>query len=131
MMQPDQGGSNFLAELLGALSRRSGITFDYVPASSYEEALALVARGDADVISDVYTGPQFLAQNNLVATKPYHDPPVMLAGLDKAVPGSGIRVGSRGSAAGRLPTTAAAGAAGQRTPRPLHYQFAQAEAACG
>lgn len=94
MMQPDQGGSNFLAELLGALSRRSGITFDYVPASSYEEALALVARGDADVISDVYTGPQFLAQNNLVATKPYHDPPVMLAGLDKAVPGSGIRVGA-------------------------------------
>ena len=53
-----------------------------------------MARGDADVISDVYTGPKFLAQNNLVATKPYHDPPVMLAGLDKAVPGSGIRVGA-------------------------------------
>lgn len=94
MMNPEQGGSNFLAELLSSLARRSGITFDYIAAPSYEEALAMVARGDADLISDVYAGPNFLAQNNLIATKPYHDPPIMLAGLDKAVPGSGIRVGA-------------------------------------
>lgn len=94
MMHPDQGGSNFLAEVLSTLSRRSGITFDYVPAPSYEEALALVARNEADIVSDVYAGSNFLARNNLLATKPYHDPPIMLAGLEKAVPGSGIRIGA-------------------------------------
>lgn len=94
MMNTEKGGSNFLVELLSVISRRSGIAFDYVPAPSYAEALAMVSRGEADILSDVYAGLDFLAQNNLMATKAYHAPPILLSGLQKLVPGTGIRVGA-------------------------------------
>lgn len=93
MMQPSQSGSNFLSQLLATLSRRSGIAFDYVPAPTYEDALALIAQGRADAISDVYAGPDFSARHGLVTSTPYYDPPILLAGLEKGVPGSGLRIG--------------------------------------
>ena len=94
MMRPEQSGSNFLAQLLAALSRRSGIAFDYVSAPTYEEALALVANDKADAVSDIYAGPDFSATHGLVTSTPYYDPPILLAGLEKGAPGSGLRIGA-------------------------------------
>lgn len=56
MMNDRMPGSNFLIRFMEEISRRSGIAFDYVPAPSYPEALALLKEGKADVVSNIFAG---------------------------------------------------------------------------
>lgn len=93
MMNDRMPGSNFLIRFMEELSRRSGIAFDYVPAPSYPEALALLKEGKADIISNIYAGLGKYAAQPLLVSRPFYEMPVLLMGKEKAVPGRGIRVG--------------------------------------
>lgn len=93
MMDKEMPGSNFLIALMESLSQSSGIAFDYVPAPSYPEALAMLREGKADMISSIFAGLSQTPPRNLLVSRPYYDMPIMLAGDSSAVPGRGIRVG--------------------------------------
>lgn len=94
MMDKKMPGSNFLISLMEELSQRSGITFEYVPAPSYPEALAMLKEGKADMISSIFAGLSVSPPRNLLVSRPYYDMPILLAGDSRAVPGRGIRVGA-------------------------------------
>ena len=93
MMNDDMPGSNFLIRFMEELSRRSGVAFDYVPAPSYPEALALLKEGKADIISNIYAGLGMYASQPLLVSRSFFDMPVLLVGQERAVPGRNIRVG--------------------------------------
>ena len=49
------------ADLISALAKNSGLQFTYIHVNHYEDAIALLEKGDADLMLDVFTG----AENHL------------------------------------------------------------------
>jgi len=46
------------ADLIAALAENSGLQFSYVHVSQYQDAIDLLEKGDADIMLDIFTGPE-------------------------------------------------------------------------
>ena len=79
MMDPDLG-SNFLYSLLKNMERQSNIRFQFVPRPSYRDCLQAVARGEADIMTDVYPKISFLRQAGILSSKIFYNAPIPLVG---------------------------------------------------
>ena len=56
-----QQPTGIYADLIKALAQNSGLQFTYIHVNHYEDAIALLEKGDADLMLDVFTG----AENHL------------------------------------------------------------------
>lgn len=94
MMDPTRG-SNFFYNLLKTMERQSGIRFRFLPQPSYDACLKAVARGQADIMTDVYPKLAFLRQEGILASKIFYNAPITLVGRTNSVatPGKARTVG--------------------------------------
>lgn len=94
MMDPTRG-SNFFYNLLKSMERQSGIHFRFLPQPSYDACLKAVARGEADIMTDVYPKLAFLRQEGILASKIFYNAPITLVGRTNSVatPGKPRTVG--------------------------------------
>ncbi|WP_303839232.1 GGDEF domain-containing protein [Selenomonas ruminantium] len=46
------------ADLIAALAENSGLQFSYVHVSQYQDAIAMLEKGDADIMLDIFTGAE-------------------------------------------------------------------------
>lgn len=94
MMDPHRG-SNFLYNLLKAMERQSGIRFQLMPMPSYDACLKAVARGQADILTDVYPKISFLREEGILSSKIFYNAPITLVGRNNstATPGQPRTVG--------------------------------------
>lgn len=91
-MDPRRGP--FLQRLSQELARRAGIGLEPVPADSYEECLAMLRRGEADLISNVPPSADFARRFGIFAGQPYYNAPISLAVAPGARAGTGLRIAS-------------------------------------
>lgn len=85
-------GGPLFAKLAQELAKRAGIGLTMVPAESYEEALAMLRRGEADIVSDLLPLADFTRRFGLFAGEVHYDAPIALASTRNVQPGSGLRI---------------------------------------
>ena len=82
----------FLHRLALEMAGRAGIRLEMVPADSYEECLAMLRRGEADLISNVPPSADFARRFGIFVGQPYYNAPISLAVAGKARPGTGLSI---------------------------------------
>ena len=82
----------FLQRLSLELARRAGIRLELVPADNYEESLAMLRRGEADLVSNVPPSADFARRFGIFVGQPFYNAPISLAVANNARPGSGLRI---------------------------------------
>lgn len=90
MMSP--GGGPLLRRLSLELARRAGVRLEMVPAETYEECLAMLRKGEADVVSNVLSSASFARRYGIFIGQPFYNAPISLALGRLAKPGSGLRI---------------------------------------
>lgn len=89
-MDPRRGP--FLQRLSQELARRAGIGLELIPADNYEESLAMLRRGEADIVSNVPPSAEFARRFGIFVGQPYYNAPISLAVARDASPGTGLRI---------------------------------------
>ncbi len=89
-MAPRRGP--FLQRLSQELARRAGIGLELIPADNYEESLAMLRRGEADIVSNVPPSAEFARRFGIFVGQPYYNAPISLAVARDASPGTGLRI---------------------------------------
>lgn len=82
----------FLQRLSLELARRAGIRLEMIPADNYEESLAMLRRGEADLVSNVPPSADFARRFGIFVGQPFYNAPISLAVTQNARPGTGLRI---------------------------------------
>lgn len=85
-------GNPFLYRMASTLAQRAGIRLEFVPAASYEDALALLESGKADMISDIFPGMDAVQTYGIRVGHPFYNAPISLAVKRHVSPGTGLRI---------------------------------------
>lgn len=85
-----QQPTGIYADLIEALAKNSGLQFTYIHVKNYEDAIALLEKGNADLMLDVFTG----AENHLpfYFTNPLLEVPYTFIGSSPQTPSAAERV---------------------------------------
>lgn len=90
-MKPTDGP--LFARLAQELAKRAGIGLTMVPADSYEESLAMLRRGEADMVSNILPLAEYTRRFGLFAGEVHYNAPIALAfGKGGLQAGSGLRI---------------------------------------
>lgn len=85
-------GAPLLQRLALELTRRAGVTLEMVPAGTYEECLAMIRRGEADIVSNVLSSASFARRYGIFIGQPFYNAPISLALGRSARLGEGMRI---------------------------------------
>lgn len=90
LMNP--GGAPLLHRLSLELARRAGVRLEMIPAETYEECLAMLRRGEADMVSNVLSSASFARRYGIFIGQPFYNAPISLELRRRAKPGTGLRI---------------------------------------